>query len=112
MRVYYDFHIHSALSPCGDEDMTPLNIVGMAKLIGLDVIAVTDHKGKEPFMLLAPKKNARHKYFNLRYGRYSQWYGTIDQALNIAREYCGLSNFSCWVCKRRYYRLMGGKKNA
>ncbi len=43
MRVYYDLHIHSALSPCGDEDMTPLNIVGMAKLIGLDVIAVTDH---------------------------------------------------------------------
>lgn len=76
------------------------------------LIAVTYHKGKEPFMLLAPKKNARHKYFNLRYGRYSQWYGTIDQALNIAREYCGLSNFSCWVCKRRYYRLMGGKKNA
>lgn len=43
MRAYYDLHIHSALSPCGDEDMTPCNIVGMAKLIGLDVIAVTDH---------------------------------------------------------------------
>lgn len=41
--MYYDFHIHSALSPCGDVDMTPNNIVGLAKLIGLDAIAVTDH---------------------------------------------------------------------
>ena len=41
--IYYDFHIHSALSPCGDQDMTPNNIVNMAKLIGLDAIAVTDH---------------------------------------------------------------------
>ena len=43
MRYYYDMHIHSALSPCGDNDMTPHNIVGMAKLCGLDIIAVTDH---------------------------------------------------------------------
>lgn len=43
MKVYYDFHIHSALSPCGDDDMTPCNIAAMAKLIGLDVIALTDH---------------------------------------------------------------------
>ena len=41
--IYYDFHIHSALSPCGDIDMTPNNIVRMAKIIGLDAIAVTDH---------------------------------------------------------------------
>ena len=41
--IYYDFHLHSALSPCGDSDMTPNNIVGMAKIIGLDAIAVTDH---------------------------------------------------------------------
>ncbi len=43
MRVYYDLHIHSALSPCGDNDMTPNDIVGMAKLNGLDMIAITDH---------------------------------------------------------------------
>lgn len=43
MRCYYDLHIHSALSPCGDEDMTPNNIVNMAKLVGLDLIALTDH---------------------------------------------------------------------
>ena len=39
----YDLHIHSCLSPCGDEDMTPANIDGMAALKGLDVIALTDH---------------------------------------------------------------------
>ena len=43
MRYFYDFHLHSCLSPCGDEDMTPNNIVGMAKLLGLDIIALTDH---------------------------------------------------------------------
>lgn len=41
--IKYDFHLHSALSPCGDMDMTPNNMVNMAKLIGLDAIAVTDH---------------------------------------------------------------------
>lgn len=43
MKTAYDFHIHSCLSPCGDEDMTPNNIVNMAKLAGLDIIAVSDH---------------------------------------------------------------------
>ncbi len=43
MKMYYDLHIHSALSPCGDADMTPNNIVNMALLKGLDVIAVADH---------------------------------------------------------------------
>ncbi len=43
MRLYYDLHIHSALSPCGDEDMTPNNIVNMAYIKGLDIISVTDH---------------------------------------------------------------------
>lgn len=43
MRVRYDLHIHSCLSPCGDGDMTPNNIVNMALLAGLDIIALTDH---------------------------------------------------------------------
>ncbi len=43
MKLYYDLHIHSALSPCGDNDMTPNNIVNMALLKGLSVIAVADH---------------------------------------------------------------------
>lgn len=43
MKVYYDLHIHSALSPCCDNDNTPSDIVQMAKLKGLDVIALSDH---------------------------------------------------------------------
>lgn len=43
MKLSYDLHIHSCLSPCGDNDMTPNNIVNMAGLLGLDVIAVSDH---------------------------------------------------------------------
>ena len=43
MRLHYDFHMHSCLSPCGDSDMTPNNIVNMAKIMGFDAIALTDH---------------------------------------------------------------------
>ena len=43
MLLYADLHIHSCLSPCGDELMTPNNIVNMAMLKGLDIISVTDH---------------------------------------------------------------------
>ena len=43
LKLSYDLHIHSCLSPCGSEDMTPANIVQMASLKELDVIAVTDH---------------------------------------------------------------------
>ena len=38
-----DLHIHSCLSPCGEEDMTPCNIAGMAYLNGLKIVALTDH---------------------------------------------------------------------
>lgn len=43
LPLTYDLHIHSCLSPCGDSDMTPGNIVGMAVIKQLDVIALTDH---------------------------------------------------------------------
>ena len=38
-----DLHIHSCLSPCGDDDMTPANIAGMAAINGLTIVALTDH---------------------------------------------------------------------
>ena len=43
MKLACDLHIHSCLSPCGDALMTPNNIVGMAFIKQLDVIAVCDH---------------------------------------------------------------------
>ena len=47
MLLKYDFHIHSCLSPCGDVDMTPGTIAGMAKLAGYDVIALSDHNSSK-----------------------------------------------------------------
>ncbi len=42
-EYFYDLHIHSCLSPCADDDMTPNNIAGMAALKGLGILALTDH---------------------------------------------------------------------
>lgn len=42
-KYYYDLHMHSCLSPCADDDMTPATIAGMATLAGLQVVALTDH---------------------------------------------------------------------
>ena len=43
MRLAFDLHIHSCLSPCGGEDNTPANLAGMCALAGLQVAALTDH---------------------------------------------------------------------
>lgn len=43
MDTRCDLHLHSCLSPCGDKDMTPYNLVHLAKLLELDCIALTDH---------------------------------------------------------------------
>jgi 3',5'-nucleoside bisphosphate phosphatase len=42
-----DFHIHSALSPCGSLEMSARNIVARAQEAGLDIIAITDHNMAE-----------------------------------------------------------------
>lgn len=47
MKFAADLHIHSALSPCSDDDMTPNNILRMAALKKLDIIAITDHNSAE-----------------------------------------------------------------
>lgn len=58
-KYYYDFHIHSCLSPCGDDDMTPNNIAGMAALAGLNIVALTDHNSAKncPAFFEAAKRN-------------------------------------------------------
>lgn len=43
IKLFYDFHIHTCLSPCGDDEMIPENILGMAFTKGLNLIAITDH---------------------------------------------------------------------
>ncbi|MBQ2768248.1 MAG: PHP domain-containing protein [Clostridia bacterium] len=43
MACFYDFHIHSCLSPCAENEMTPVTIAGVAALNGLRMAALTDH---------------------------------------------------------------------
>ena len=43
MLLCYNLHIHSCLSPCGADDMTPADIVNMCALCGYQVVALTDH---------------------------------------------------------------------
>lgn len=38
-----DLHIHTVLSPCGDLEMSPRNIIAKAKELKLDIIGITDH---------------------------------------------------------------------
>lgn len=43
MTQLCDLHIHSCLSPCGEEEMTPGNVCALARLCGFAMIAVADH---------------------------------------------------------------------
>ncbi len=58
MKVKYDLHIHTALSPCALEEMTPNNIFNMSKLNDLQVIGVCDHNScgnVKPLIALAQR---------------------------------------------------------
>lgn len=43
MNINYDLHIHSGLSPCADNDMSPINILAMASVKSINMIAISDH---------------------------------------------------------------------
>jgi len=47
-----DLHIHSVLSPCGDVEMSPSNIVQKAVIQGLDIIGITDHNSTKHCRLI------------------------------------------------------------
>jgi PHP family Zn ribbon phosphoesterase len=42
-----DLHLHTLLSPCADNSMTPVAILGRALELGLEVVAITDHNTAE-----------------------------------------------------------------
>lgn len=60
--MFYDLHIHSALSPCSDDDMTLNNIVNMAYLKELDIIAITDHNSVKQLYHLPIVAEGKIKY--------------------------------------------------
>lgn len=41
--ITYDLHVHTCLSPCADDNMTPVKVIDKAVENGLDVVAITDH---------------------------------------------------------------------
>lgn len=48
-----DLHIHSVLSPCGDLEMTPRNILEKAKQRGIRILGITDHNSTKHCELFA-----------------------------------------------------------
>lgn len=42
-----DLHIHTLLSPCADNSMLPSTVIGRARELGIEVIAITDHNTVE-----------------------------------------------------------------
>ena len=59
MKIAVDLHIHTTLSPCADEHMTPNNVVNMAILKGLDVISITDHNACNNVIAVTRAASAR-----------------------------------------------------
>ena len=43
MQLYYDLHIHTALSPCAENEMRPQAIAKTARRNGLDAVCILDH---------------------------------------------------------------------
>ena len=43
MEIRADLHIHTILSPCGDLEMSPANIIGIALRKGISLIGISDH---------------------------------------------------------------------
>jgi predicted metal-dependent phosphoesterase TrpH len=42
-----DLHVHTCLSPCGDWEMSPRNIIQRSLDASLDLIAICDHNTRE-----------------------------------------------------------------
>jgi 3',5'-nucleoside bisphosphate phosphatase len=54
MRTFRaDLHIHTLLSPCGNLEMSPNNIIRTAKALQLDIIGITDHNSTRHCALAA-----------------------------------------------------------
>jgi 3',5'-nucleoside bisphosphate phosphatase len=47
-----DLHIHTLLSPCGDLEMSPVNIIRKACEMKLDIIGITDHNSTRQLPLI------------------------------------------------------------
>ena len=60
MKVKYDLHIHSGLSPCAENDMSPINILAMSSVQGLNMIAISDHNAIDNVKVTVELGNLLH----------------------------------------------------
>jgi len=42
-KFSFNLHLHSCLSPCGSDDMTPAQVAGFCAAAGIQIAALTDH---------------------------------------------------------------------
>jgi PHP family Zn ribbon phosphoesterase len=54
-----DLHIHSVLSPCGDLDMSPTNIIERAVICGIDILGISDHNSTHHCRLMMELGNEK-----------------------------------------------------
>jgi len=99
-----DLHIHSTLSPCGSLEMSPKRIVERAKILGINLISITDHNAIQNS---EQTKNLAEKYgISYIYGMEVQ----TEEELHILTyfdNYTDLSN----VWKTVYEKLPNIKNN-
>lgn len=100
--MLYDLHIHSCLSPCANDDMTPSTIAGLAKLAGAELISIADHNSARNLpaaeicckaygiqLLPAIEVNTAEEIHMLCY------FPSVQAAMTLSDElYEGLSTFS------------------
>lgn len=60
-NYWYDLHVHSCLSSCGQTENTPLNIIKQCKKNGLNLISITDHNSAKHYHTIEILK----KYFDI-----------------------------------------------
>ena len=62
MKLYYDLHLHSCLSPCADDENNPVDLVMLGALLGIQILALTDHNsGKNLPAFFAAAKQVKEE---------------------------------------------------
>lgn len=94
MQVFSaDMHVHTVLSPCGDLEMSPVNVVEAAALKQIDILGITDHNSTRHGPLIK-KLAAKHGIFVLcgaevttREEAHCLAFFENDEALNDFQDY-------------------------
>lgn len=96
MEIRADLHIHTVLSPCGDLEMSPENILYHARQKGLELIGITDHNstrqasiireyGKEKgiYVLTGTEINSKEEIHALAFFETDEQLQTFQQYLDV-----------------------------